>query len=117
MGKGVSTLHLYNNSELDRIWIALITQGTYYGSFKDHILSTPRLLYTVDWKSWNMDEGSLMLVLLPCLTWGWRTVMFQLSGFYCRLSGLTLCWVLIWSYKRVSLGSIRAVLGISNSYD
>ena len=34
-------------------------------------------------KSWNMDVGLLVLVLHRSLVRGWRTVMFQLSGFYC----------------------------------
>ena len=35
--------------------------------------------------SWNMHVGWFLLVFLLSFLWGWRTVMFQLSGFYCRL--------------------------------
>ena len=37
-----------------------------------------------------MDVGRFMLVFLLILVWGWRTVMFQISGF---------------CYKRWELGS------------
>ena len=37
---------------------------------------------TVDSKSYNMDEGRLVQVLLLSLVLGWRTAMFQLFGLY-----------------------------------
>ena len=33
-----------------------------------------------------MDVAGFMLAFLPSLVWGCGTVMFKLSGFYCRLS-------------------------------